>query len=76
MIQIVSKKNSGSLKNFKELIFLQQTKVLVLTTQKRDVLWMEKMIWKSLLGEKYLLGKSVYFSVKNTVNKTDTWGFI
>ena len=36
----------------------------------------EKKIWKSLLGEKYLLGKPVPFSVKNTANNTDTWGFI
>ena len=37
---------------------------------------MEKKIWKSLLGEKHILGKSVHFSVKNTVNNADTWGFI
>ena len=37
---------------------------------------MEKKIWKSLLGEKHLLGKPVYFSVKNTANNADTWGFI
>ena len=35
-----------------------------------------KKIWKSLLGEKYLLGKPVHFSVKNTANNADTWGFI
>ena len=35
-----------------------------------------KKIWKSLLGKKYLLGKSVHFSVKNTANNANTWGFI
>ena len=62
--------------NNKELICLQQTNVLVLTTQKRGVVWMEKKIWKSLFGEKRLLGKLVYFSVKKTANNADTWGFI
>ena len=37
---------------------------------------MEKKIWKSLVGEKHLLGKPVNFSVKNTTNNADTWGFI
>ena len=36
----------------------------------------EKKIWKSLLGKKYLLGKPVHFSVKNTVNNVDTWRLI
>ena len=35
-----------------------------------------KKILKSLLGKKHLLGKPVHFSVKNTVNNADTWGFI
>ena len=35
-----------------------------------------KKIWKRLLGENHLLGKPVHFSVKNTPNNTDTWGFI
>ena len=35
---------------------------------------MEKKIWKSLLGEKRLLGKPVHFSVKNIANNTDAWG--
>ena len=35
---------------------------------------MEKKMWKSLLGEKYLLRKPVDFSVKNTANNVDTWG--
>ena len=35
-----------------------------------------KKIWKSFLGEKYLLGKPVHFSVKNTANNADTRGFI
>ena len=34
-----------------------------------------KKIWKSLLGEKYLLGKPVPFSVKSTINNADIWGF-
>ena len=33
-----------------------------------------KKIWKSLLGEKHLLGKHVHFSVKNTVNNADHIG--
>ena len=37
---------------------------------------MEKNVWKSRLGEKYLLGKPAHFSVKNTANNADTWGFI
>ena len=32
--------------------------------------------WKSLLGEKHILGKPVHFPVYNTANKADTWGFI
>ncbi len=36
----------------------------------------KKKTWKSLLGEKYLLGKSVQFFVKNIANNADTWGFI
>ena len=71
MIQIVTK-NTGSLMNYKKLIYLQQTKELVLTTKKKGVVRMEKMIWKSRLGEKYLLEKPVHFSVKNTVNNADT----
>ena len=72
-IQIVSqKKNTGSLMNYKELICLQRTRELVLTTKKNGCCMNGKKIWKSLLGEKYLLGKSVHFSVKNTANNTDT----
>ena len=37
---------------------------------------MEKRIWKSLLDEKHLLGKLVQFSIKNTANNADIWGFI
>ena len=44
-------------------------------SKKGDV-WIEKKIWKSLLGKKYLLGKPVPFSVKYTVNNADTWRFI
>ena len=47
-----------------------------LQLKKRGVVGMEKKIWKSLLDEKYLLGKPVHFSVENTVNNVDTWGFI
>ena len=36
----------------------------------------KKKILKSFLGEKHLLGKPVQFSVKNTANNVDTWGFI
>ena len=44
---------------------------------KKEVLneW-KKKIWKSLLGKKYLLEKPVHFSVNNTVNSADKWGFI
>ena len=35
---------------------------------------MEKTIWNSLLGENYLFGKPVHFSVKNTANNAE--GFI
>ena len=35
-----------------------------------------KKLWKSLLGEKHLLGKPVHFSVKNTASIVDTRGFI
>ena len=69
------RKNTGSLMNYKEVICLQRTNELVLTTQKKGVEWMGKR-FGSLLGEKYLLGKPVHFSVKNTVNDADTWGFI
>ena len=41
MIQIVSK-NTGLLMNYKELICFQ------LTTQKRDIVWMEKDLEESL----------------------------
>ena len=60
--------------NYKELICLQRTKELVRTAKKKGVVRMEKKIWKSLLGEKYLLGKPVHFSVKNIANNADTWG--
>ena len=36
----------------------------------------KELIWKSLLGEKHLLRKSIHFSVKNTANNVDIWGFI
>ena len=36
----------------------------------------KKKIWKSLFGEKYLLEKPVYISVKNTANNADSLGFI
>ena len=63
--------------NYKELICLQQTKVPVLITKKKNGCCMNgKKIWKSLLDEKYRLGKPVHFSTKNTANKADTWGFI
>ena len=75
MIQMF-RKNTGSLMNYKELICLQQTKVLVLISQKGVLCEWEKKIWKSLLGEKHLLGKPVHFSVKNTVNNADTWELI
>ena len=42
---------------------------------KKGILY-EWKIWKSLLGEKYLLGKTFHFSVKKTVNNADTWGFV
>ena len=38
------------------------------------MLYERKKIWKSLLGEKHLLGKPVHFSVKNTANNAKTWG--
>ena len=34
---------------------------------------MDKKIWKSLLGEKHLLGKPIHFSINNTANSADTW---
>ena len=61
--------------NYKELICLQQRKELVLTTQKNGCCMNGKNDWKSLLGENYLLEKPVHFSVKNTANNADTWGF-
>ena len=74
MLQIVSKKHRVT--HELQGICLQRTKELLLTTKKRGIVWMEKKIRKSLLGEKYLLGKPVHFSVKNTANNADTWGFI
>ena len=61
--------------NYKELICLQQTKELILTT-KKGVLYEWKKIWKNLLDEKHFLGKAIHFFVKNTANNEDTWGFI
>ena len=61
---------------YKELIYLQRTKELEVTTQKMGCCMNGKKIWKSLLSEKRLLGKPPHFSVKNTVNNADTWGFI
>ena len=74
MIQIVLK-NTGSHMNYKELICLLQTKKLVLISKKR-VLYERKKDLEESLGEKYLLGKPVPFSVKNTANNADPWGFI
>ena len=62
--------------NYKELICLQWTKELVLKNQKKGCCMNGKKIWKGLLGKKYLLGKPVHFSIKNTTNNADTWGFI
>ena len=76
MIEIISKKNTGLHMNYKELIFLQRTKVLVLTTQKGVLYEWKKKTWKSLFGKKYLFAKPVHFSVKNIANNADTWGFI
>ena len=75
MIQIVMKK-TRSLMNYKELVCLQQTKALVITTKKKWCCMNGKKISKSLLGEKHLLGKPVHFPIKNTENNADTWGFI
>ena len=47
-----------------------------LQLKKRGVVWMEKEIWKSLLGKKYLSRKPVHSSIKNTANNADTWRFI
>ena len=62
--------------NYKESTCLPRTKELVLTTKKKVVLYEWKKNWKSLLGEKHLLGKPVPFSVKNTANNADTLWFI
>ena len=62
--------------SYKELICLEQTKVLVLTTEKKGCCMNGKKIWMSLLGEKHLLGKPVHFSIKNTANNADIWWFI
>ena len=48
---------------------------LVLTT-KKGVLYKGKKKWNSLLGEKYLWRKPIHFSVKNTVNNANSWGFV
>ena len=60
--------------NYKELICLQRTRGWYLQLKKRGVVWMEKKIWESFLGEKYILGKPVHFSVKNTANNADSLG--
>ena len=74
VIQIVSRK-AWLLMNYKELINLLRTNPLVLTSQKRSVIWIEKK-WKSLLGENYLLRKPVHFSAKITANNAVTLRFI
>ena len=69
-------KNTWSLMNYKELICLQQTKVLVLTTEKKGCCMngKKKKIWKYLLSKKHLWGKPVHLSFKYIVNNADTWG--
>ena len=68
------KKKTGSLMNYKELICLQQ-KCWNLQL-KKGCCMNGKKIWKSLLGEKHLVGKPVHFSVKNIANNADTRRFI
>ena len=55
--------------NYKELICLQRIKELELTTQK-------KVFYEWKKKKKYLLGKPVHFSIKNTANSVDKWWFI
>ena len=68
-------KNTGSLMNYKELICLQQKSYRYLQL-KKGLLYEWKKDLEESLGEKYLSGKPVHFSVKNTANDADTWGFI
>ena len=52
------KKITGSLMNYKELISLLQTKVLVLTIQKRGVVWMKKKDLEESIRRKTSLGRT------------------
>ena len=75
MIQIVSKKHW--LTHELQGTDMSSTNKGAGTYNSKKVFCMNgKKIWKSLLGEKHLLGKPVHFSVKNTSNNADTWGFI
>ena len=75
MIQIVSK-NTSSLINYKELICFQRTKRAGTKISKKECYMNGKKFWKSLFGEKHFLGKPIHFTIKNTLNNVDTWGFI
>ena len=60
--------------DYKELICLQQSPST--HNSKKGRCMNGKKIWKILLDEKHLLGKPIPFSIKNTANNPDTWGFI
>ena len=75
MIQIVSKKHWVT-HELQGTDMSSTNKEVVLTTQKKGCRMNGKNFWKSLLGEKYFLGKPVHFSVQNTTNNAYTWVFI
>ena len=76
MIQIVSKKKHWVTHELLGTDMSSTNKGAGTYNSKKGCYMKGKKIWKSLLGEKHLLGKSVHFSVKNTANNADTWGFI
>ena len=74
MIQIVSKKHWVTYKL--QGTDMSSTHNVAGTYNSKKGCYMNgKKIWKSLLGEKHLLGKLFHFFLKNTANNADTLGF-
>ena len=70
-IQTVSKKHKVTIE-LKRNDMSRTNKGAGTYNSKKGVLYEWKKVWKSLLGEKHLLGNPVPFSVKNTANNAGT----
>ena len=76
MVQIVSKKHCVTHELQRTDMSFTKKGTGTYNSKRKRCCMNGKKNWKSLSGENYLLGKPVHFSVKNTANNADTWGFI